>query len=71
LDDLNVIFQCEEFAALPRVLYDKSELSEITRKAAMTVEEILLANLGDAHVEPHLIVSPFSFIAKNVRSAPS
>ena len=66
MDDLDIIFQCEEFAALPRVLYDKSELSEITRKAAMTVEEILLANLGDAHVEPHLIVLLFPFVTDNV-----
>lgn len=58
---MGVIFRCEEFAALPRVLHDKSELSEVSRKTALTVEEILVANLGDSNVEPHLIVQPSKF----------
>ena len=55
---MEVIFHCDDFAALPRVLCHKSNESEITRKAAMTVDEILVVNLGDSHVEPHLLVNP-------------
>jgi len=53
---MEVTFQCDDFAALPRILYQKSSTSEITRKAAMTVDEVLVANLGDTHVEPLLLV---------------
>lgn len=61
---MEVIFRCEEFAALPRVLYDRSQLSEVSRKTAMTVEEILVANLGDSNVEPHLIVQTPKYQSK-------
>ena len=55
---MELIFQCEDFAALPRILCQKSGDSEITRRAAMTVDEVLVVNLGDSHVEPHLLVVP-------------
>jgi hypothetical protein len=54
LSDLEIIFQCNDFAALPRIL-SQTETEE-TRKTAMTVEEILIANLGDTHSETHLLV---------------
>src|SRR5271170_1148300 len=53
---MDVVFHCEEFAALPKILCHKSEDSEMTRRAAMTIDEILVANLGDSYVEPHLLV---------------
>ena len=53
---MELIFQCDDFAALPRILCQKSIDSEITRRAAMTVDELLVANLGDTHVEPHMLV---------------
>ena len=55
--DLSIIFECTEFAALPRVLCQAGDDSE-TKKTAMTIEEILVANLGDTHPEPHLLVHP-------------
>ena len=51
-----MIFHCVDFAALSKILCQKSHESEVNRKAAMTVDEILVANLGDSHVEPHLLV---------------
>jgi hypothetical protein len=54
---MQVIFHCDDFAALPRVLCHKSNDSDVTKKAAMTVDEILVVNLGDSHVEPHLLVN--------------
>ena len=51
---MDIVFQCDEFASLPRVLCHQSE---DFKKAALTVDEILVANIGDAHVEPHLLVS--------------
>ena len=53
---MEVIFQCDDFAALPRILCHKSSGSDITRRAAMTVDELLVANLGEIHVEPHVLV---------------
>jgi cleavage and polyadenylation specificity factor subunit 1 len=58
MTDMDVVFHCEEFAALPKILCHKCEDSEMTRRAAMTIDEILVANLGDSYVEPHLLVFP-------------
>jgi hypothetical protein len=62
---MEMIFHCADFAALPKILYQKSNEPEVTRKAAMTVDEILVANLGDSHVEPHLLVFQLWFILTN------
>jgi hypothetical protein len=56
LNTMELIFQCDDFASLPRILSHQSDVSEITRQTAMTVEEVIIANLGDAHIEPHLLV---------------
>lgn len=61
MTDMDVVFHGEEFATLPKILCHKSEDSEMTRRAAMTIDEILVANLGDAYVEPHLLVFPTPF----------
>ena len=62
---MELIFQCEDFAALPGILCQKSSKSEVTRRAAMTVDEVLVVNLGDSHVEPHLlVVSMFSVLMR-------
>ena len=53
---MEMIFHCADFAALPKILCQKSNETEVTRKAAMTVDEILVANLGHSHVEPQLLV---------------
>lgn len=58
---METIFHCDDFAALPRILCQKSDESEITRRAAMTIDEVLVVNLGDSHVEPHLLV--FSIVS--------
>jgi len=36
----------------------------MTRRAAMTIDEILVANLGDSVVEPHLLVVSPLFLSK-------
>ena len=54
---MDIVFRCDSFAALPQVLCPKSEVSEINKSAALTVEEILVADLGDSYVEPHLLVT--------------
>jgi hypothetical protein len=55
---MEVLFTCDDFAALPKVLCPKIDLQG-GKKASMAIEEILVANLGDSHVEPHLLV-PFA-----------
>jgi hypothetical protein len=61
---MEIVFHCEEFAALPKILCHKSEDSEMTRRAAMTIDEILVANLGDSYFEPHLLVVSPLFLSK-------
>jgi hypothetical protein len=53
---MSVLFSCNDFAALRPVLSNDVDEVDISKRAAMTVEEILVANLGDSIVEPHLIV---------------
>jgi hypothetical protein len=55
---MEVLFTCDDFAALPKVLCPKIDDVQDGKKASMAIEEILVANLGDSHVEPHLLV-PF------------
>ena len=54
---MEVLFTCDDFAALPKVLCPKVDDLRGGRKSSMAIEEILVANLGDSHVEPHLLVS--------------
>jgi len=60
-----MVFHCEEFAVLPKILCHKSEGSETTKRGAVTIEEILVADLGDSFVEPHLLVYPSPFSSKH------
>jgi len=53
---MDILFTCDDFVNLPKVLCPKSDDLQIGKKTSMAVEEILVANLGDAHVEPHLLV---------------
>jgi len=53
---MDILFSCDDFVTLPKVLCPKSDDLQNAKKASMAVEEILVANLGDAHVEPHLLV---------------
>lgn len=55
--DMDILFTCDDFATLPKVLCPESDDLLAGKKALISVEEILLANLGDSHVEPHLLVS--------------
>ena len=53
---MDMVFTCDDFAALPKVLFPKSDDLQSGKTASMAIEEILVANLGDAHVEPYLLV---------------
>jgi hypothetical protein len=55
LVDFELLFRCDDFAAFPDILCN-GEDTESGKRIANTIEEILLANLGDTHVEPHLLV---------------
>jgi cleavage and polyadenylation specificity factor subunit 1 len=56
LSTLDVVFQCKEFASLPQILSNSLLESEGTMRNASIIEEVLVANLGDTYVEPHLLV---------------
>ena len=56
---MEVLFTCADFAALPKVLCPEVDDLQGGKKASMAIEEILVANLGDSHVEPHLLVLLF------------
>lgn len=56
LASLDILFQCDDFAALPSTLSNGRFEPEDSMKNASTIEEVLLANLGFSHVEPYLLV---------------
>jgi hypothetical protein len=70
LVDLELVFRCADFAAFPDILCNHEEHVEGGRRIANTIDEILLANLGDTHFEPHLLVRSLlpRFTYKQVRT---
>lgn len=51
-----MIFKSDDFTILPQVLIQGIAEPENNRRGAATIEEVLVAELGDSHKEPHLLV---------------